>query len=227
MPIANTVATTKPQATQNTQSASATGSNPNAELGANAFMKLLVSELKNQDPLNPMESRDMIAQLAQLSSVERLDTINASLKALNSGMSDMSNNANVGLIDKRITADGSKVDLESAGAVALDYSLNTAADKVDVVIRNSEGTLVRTLTLADQTAGAHHITWDGKDDHGVRAATGAYTTQVNATDSKGNSVAYSQQISGLVSKISYQSGEAELIVNNSRIKLSNVLSISQ
>jgi flagellar basal-body rod modification protein FlgD len=197
------------------------------DLGTNAFMKLLISELKNQDPLDPMQSRDMIAQLAQLSSVEKLDSINASIGTLNSGISGMSNRESAGLIGKTITANGSNLRLGDIGSVSTRFTVNANAEDVSAIIRDSKGNAIRTVDLGEAAAGAHQITWDGKEDSGIRAPAGTYLLGISAKDSSGNPITTSLQISGQVAKIVYDNGSAELDVNGVKVNLNDVLSISQ
>jgi flagellar basal-body rod modification protein FlgD len=197
------------------------------DLGTNAFMKLLISELKNQDPLDPMQSRDMIAQLAQLSSVEKLDSIKASIGELNNGITGISNRESAGLIGKMITANGSNLRLGDIGSASTRFMLNANAADVTAIIRDSKGNAIRTFNLGAITAGTHSFTWDGKEDSGIRAPAGTYLLGVSAKDSSENPITTSLQISGQVARIVYENGSAELDVNGARINLGDVLSISQ
>jgi flagellar basal-body rod modification protein FlgD len=223
-PISNMLNT---QTATTATATTATRNDASSQLGTNAFMKLLVSELKNQDPLNPMESRDMIVQLAQLTSVEKLNAIDTSLGSLNTGISAVSNNQTAGLIGKRITADSSHIRLNEAGSGSTRFSLSAAATGVEIAIRDTSGNLIRTLKLGDTTAGSHSVEWDGLDTSGARVPTGSYQATVSAKNASGKSIGCSQEISGLVNQIVYDNGTAQLMVNDSRVSLSDVLSISQ
>jgi flagellar basal-body rod modification protein FlgD len=222
----STSAITNNTVTSPTTTTSKTLKQTGSELGTNAFMKLLVSELKNQDPLNPMESRDMIAQLAQLTSVEKLDAISTGLTSLNSGIADVSNHQAPGLIGKTVSANLSQIDLGDIGSANAAFQLAGAAASVEINITDSEGQVVRTVTLGNTSAGPHQIQWDGVTKAGNRADRGRYSVGIVAKDASGKLVSCSQQLSGLVSKIIYENGSAKLIVNNSRVDLRDVLSIS-
>jgi flagellar basal-body rod modification protein FlgD len=95
-----------------------------------------------------------------------------------------------------------------------------------VVIRDKAGNAVRTLQLGEITAGSHNVTWDGKNDAANRVEAGEYTIGITAKDASGKAVTCLQQVSGIVNKVAYENGSAELIINNTRIKLRDVLSIS-
>jgi flagellar basal-body rod modification protein FlgD len=200
--------------------------NPNGALGKDAFMKLLVAELKQQDPMDPMKAREMVGQLSELTTVEKLVGIDEKLSALANLSAASSGIQNAGLIGRRVEADVSTMNLSGTGGGA-DYELSGNAETVKVKVRDGEGNIVQTLDLGAQKLGPQTFTWDGTTDKGARAPNGNYTFEVEAKAANGLSVATSTRVSGLVTEVSYERGAPEVIVGGKRIPLGDVTSIAQ
>ncbi len=197
------------------------------QLGADDFMKLLVAQLKNQDPNNPLDTKDLVTQLSQLSGVEQLVTMGQHIQDLESTTQGMAANQSAGLIGKSVAGTNDSVVLKSTGSASSAVNLGQGANKVTVSIRNDAGNVVRTFDLTNKTAGSQVITWDGMMDNEQRATAGTYTVEVDAKDKAGNPVAADMTVSGIVTGVSYDDGPPELIVGNTRLPLSKVSSISQ
>ena len=114
-------------------------------LNSDDFMKLFITQLQNQDPMNPTDSTQMVAQMAQLTQVEQAYNSNTNLKSLLSALNGQSNMSAVSYIGKTITAQGSDIQLPSSGAAQINYSLDTTADQVQITIKNSSGAVVRVV----------------------------------------------------------------------------------
>ncbi len=199
----------------------------NSRLDKEAFMKLLVAELRHQDPLDPMEAREMVTQLSELTSVEKLSTIEQRLAALEIGTAGMANTEAAGLLGRTVTAETRRMPLGELGPASGSFSLASPASEVSATIRDASGRVVRTLELGRLPAGLGTFEWDGSDDRGTRAAAGIYTVELAATDEAGSPIAISTEVTGLVSNISYEGGVPTLIVGDSRIMLGDIVSISQ
>ena len=111
-------------------------------LGKDDFLKMLVAQLQNQDPLNPLDGTDFTAQLAQFSSLEQLDNMNSQLNVIGLYQSSLNNSQSVGLIGQQITANGNSVMVEGPATI-LSYDLSGNTDTVSVKIYDQEGSLVR------------------------------------------------------------------------------------
>lgn len=192
-------------------------------------MQLLVAQLKAQDPLDPMDSRDFITQLSQLTGVEQLTTVADRVAALEIATAGMANTQVASLVGKSVTADASSLRIDEMGSATSAYQLDAAAHETTVTIRDAQGRVIRTMQLGEGFPGAHTLTWDGNDDSGARVPPGRYTFEVAAKDAAGNPVGSSTRITGLVSGISYEHGYPELVVGEAeaRILLGDVVSISQ
>jgi flagellar basal-body rod modification protein FlgD len=174
--------------TMNPQAASA-ASPDSVDAQTNKFMTLLVTQLKNQDPLNPMDNAELTSQLAQLSTVTGINKLNDTLTALQGNYQSTEALAATNLIGKGVLVDGNYAMLKSGQSV-FGVDLATAADDVKVVITDPKtGKEVQTMDLGAQPAGVLPIAWDGvpdptnKDSSGkpVTLADGQYTIKVVAT----------------------------------------------
>ncbi len=144
------------------------------------FLTLLVTQLKNQDPLSPMDNAQITTQLSQISTVSGLDKLNQTLSGLSAAMTaSQSMLTGTAMIGRRVYAPGNDlalVDGRASGAV----ELAEGADKVVVKILGPAGNLVRELDLGGRQAGLSSFAWDGEAANGAAAANGAYTFQVEA-----------------------------------------------
>ena len=115
----------------------------NSRLDKEAFMKLLVAELRHQDPLDPMEAREMVTQLSELTSVEKLSTIEQRLAALEIGTAGMANTEAAGLLGRTVTAETRRMPLGELGPASGSFSLASPASEVSATIRDASGRVVR------------------------------------------------------------------------------------
>ncbi|QVQ28744.1 flagellar hook capping FlgD N-terminal domain-containing protein [Achromobacter deleyi] len=208
------------------QSTSTTGMGL-AQTGANSastaqglqdqFLKLLVTQLQNQDPLNPMQNAELTSQLAQISTVEGITNLKNTMLAI-SGQIDVSQSMNaVSMIGKGVLIPGAKVkvgvDAENpAERVVTPYGLDLQGDanKVQVRISDSNGAVVRTIEMGEQKTGVYTLDWDGKNDSGVALEAGAYTVSVLATDADGQKVNSEVLSYGLVKSVAYSTNGLRL-----------------
>jgi flagellar basal-body rod modification protein FlgD len=146
----------------------------------NRFLKLLTTQLKNQDPLNPLDNAEVTSQLAQISTVSGIEKLNATLQTLLDGMSVSQTTLTANLVGHVVLVPGSGLQLTS-GASAGGIELAGSADAVTVTIKDANGLAVKTLNLGAQAAGVHNFTWDGTTDDGRNAADGTYAISVKAT----------------------------------------------
>ncbi len=159
------------------------------------FMKLLITQMKNQDPLNPMDNAQVTSQLAQLSTVSGIDKLNATMGTLKDSYQSSQALQATGLIGHGVLVPGSTTSLADGRAV-LGMDLPGAADSVTVTIRDGSGNAVRKMELGPQAAGTLPLGWDGKTDKGAAAASGQYSFEVSATSAgsalKATTLSYDQ-----------------------------------
>lgn len=144
------------------------------------FMTLLVAQMRNQDPLNPLDNAQVTSQMAQLSTVTGIDKLNATVQALQASYQSSQSLAAVGMIGHGVFVPGSDIALQESKAL-LGVEMSESADSVKIEIRDTAGKLVRTLDLGPQSPGTVPAAWDGKTDDGATATDGAYKFDTVAT----------------------------------------------
>ncbi len=145
------------------------------------FLKLLVTQLRNQDPMNPMENAELTMQLAQMSTVEGINKLNAGLEALMDSYRASQTLQAAGLIGHQVFVEGDRLALSSEGMGIGGMDLAQAAAKVRVSILDATGAVVRKLDLGDLPAGLSRFVWDGRDDSGAALSpAGSYRFALNA-----------------------------------------------
>ncbi len=174
--ITNNVASTALLATMNP----ATTAAANANATQDRFMKLLVTQMKNQDPLNPLDNAQVTSQLAQLSTVSGIDKMNTTLESMIASQQSGQAVQAAGMIGHGVLAPGKQLALASNTSI-FGVDLAASAEKVKVTIRDVNGVAVHTMDLGAKDAGTLALTWDGVKDDGSKAADGAYTFDVAAT----------------------------------------------
>jgi flagellar basal-body rod modification protein FlgD len=194
------------------------------ELGRDAFMKLLVNQLANQDPLEPLTDHEFVAQLATFSSLEQLENMSETMQASLLMNQSVNNTLATTLIGKRVLAEGSTVQLGEEGDIDFQLELATEADVV-ILVRDSEGDLVRRLDLGHRQAGDNTVEWDGRDESGDRSEAGQYDLEVLATGTAGEDVAHSLKIRALVEGVRFIDGSGFLMVGETTLPLASVFEI--
>jgi flagellar basal-body rod modification protein FlgD len=202
---------------------------PSRVLGKDDFLRLLTVQLQHQDPLTPMENQELIAQLAQFSSLEQLENINANLEAsmdLNLILTQVLNNtAAAGLIGKTVVASGGEVNLGSSGEAEINFELGSATARVVVTVLDESGAVVRTIEQQDMAAGRHQITWDGLDSAGRNRPEGSYSFRVEAYDEEGETLDATPLIIGEINGVKFKNGEAVFIIDGLEIGIGEILEL--
>lgn len=185
-------------------------------LDKTAFLKLLVAQLKNQDPLQPQDNSEFVAQLAQFSSLEQTMGINDRLDMLSAQQSGLQNSQIVSMVGSLATVRGNIATLGANGApVGINYTLGGAADTTKITISDDSGRVIRTLDAKPTSGGGlQKITWDGHDDKGVLQPAGRYNVTVQARGPNGEVIDVSQEASGTVQAVSFAKGYPELSLDN-------------
>lgn len=160
-------------------SAGATAGSTTQEM-ENRFLTLLMAQIKNQDPLNPLDNAQVTTQLAQLNTVNGIEKLNATLGQLLSGYNEAQAMQAAGMIGKNVMVAGNNLPLANAVAIG-GMQLASPADRVQLTVKDASGKLVLTQDLGARAAGSSYFAWDGKDDQGKVLADGTYTFAVAAT----------------------------------------------
>lgn len=163
----------------NAAAAATAASSSSAANTQDRFLKLLVTQMKNQDPLNPMDNAQVTSQMAQLSTVSGIDKLNVTLQALSNSMTSNQSVQAASMIGHGVLVPGNGVDLANGSAFG-GFELTESADRVNITIKDKAGVLVRNIQLGVQPAGTGHWQWDGLDNNGAKVADGSYTFAANA-----------------------------------------------
>ncbi|HCX32936.1 MAG TPA: flagellar hook assembly protein FlgD [Rhodocyclaceae bacterium] len=146
----------------------------------NRFLTLLVTQLRNQDPLNPMDNAQVTSQLAQISTVDGIERLNRTLEALVTNSSDGQALQAAALVGRQVAVPGQVLRVfEGTGLAGIE--LAAPAERVRVTIKDANGLPMRSLDLGAAAAGTRLFQWDGKTDAGAAVVDGAYTFEVSAT----------------------------------------------
>ncbi len=193
----------------------------------NIFLKLLVAQMKNQDPLKPQDATQMSSQLAQFNMVEQQTRSNKLLQQLvgmggtstgiqsSGGASYLGRTATVN--QNKLNYDGTKQNFSAV--------LDKPASEAMVYIMDAQGNPVRSMKMFNLAAGNNPITWDGQTDSGAAATQGEYSVQISATNITGADVGYVIQRSGLVDAIRFTSSGTELMVGGVAVSMSDITEI--
>ena len=172
------------------------------------FLALLVAQMKNQDPLNPLDNAEVTSQMAQLSTVQGIEDMNSKMEALAAslGPNQMSQAAN--LIGHGVLVPGDTLNPTEFQDV-LGFELSRPADSVNVSINDASGNLVRSLNLGPRDEGVNALAWDGLTNTGATAAAGEYRFTVEAIQG-GQSVSNTTLNLGVVNSVSQNSQGVQL-----------------
>ena len=176
------------------------------------FMKLLVTQMKYQNPMDPMDNAQMTSQIAQLNTVEGINQLNATVSGLQASLMATQSMQSATLIGKSILADGNSINLLN-GSASLSMRLEGAAESVVVDVINSSGRIIKTADLGANTAGIQTFTWDGSTNEGGVAPNGQYTFQVSAKKLN-QAVAVTPLTQAAVSGVELTSAGPQLSLNN-------------
>jgi flagellar basal-body rod modification protein FlgD len=186
------------------------------------FLKLLTTQLQNQDPLEPMDATKFTEQLVSYSQVEQQINTNANLESLIAvNKSALGANA-VTYLGKTVLTSGAATALEG-GTAKWRYALTADANTLQLTIKDASGKTVRTMT-GDKGVGMHEFNWDGKSDAGVDQAPGTYTLTVTAKKADGTTIDSTVGGIGLIKEIDMSGASPMLTIGNRGVSLVDVLS---
>ena len=208
-------------------SATDSGALGRARLAENfdTFLSLLTTQLKNQDPLSPLDSNQFTQQIVQMTGVEQQLLTNDLLKKLVSNTGSGVATA-VSLIGKEVRAVGDASTL-SNGKAEWTYNLDRAASDVKLEVLDSQGRVMNSIAPTDNKAGDHKFTWDGKSASGTPLADGTYTLRVTAKDGNGTAVTSTVYADGLVTGVEQTDGVTYVTINGAKVPWDKIVTIRQ
>lgn len=204
-----------------------TDTTTSSELDSDAFLKLFVAQLENQDPLDPMDDTESLSQLAEFASLEQLTNLSTSLDSIAAAIGEMQQMSAASYIGKDVLAAGDDISLADGTATEVTYVIPSDATGVTAHIYNDDGTLVRSVEIGDLDAGEYDFTWDGKDTNGNTCRDGNYTIKFTAENAEGESITISTLVEGTVAGVAVSDGSIILTLDDGReVALLDVYSVS-
>lgn len=157
-----------------------TKSTADMQVTEDRFLKLLTTQLKNQDPLNPLDNAQMTSQMAQISTVNGIEKLNSTLTKLMSNSTDSQAMQAASILGHQVLVEGSGMTLPQDGQTIGAVDFPQAVDNASITIKDANGLVVRTIPMGDQAAGLGEFVWDGKNDAGEPLVAGRYSFSVSA-----------------------------------------------
>jgi flagellar basal-body rod modification protein FlgD len=193
----------------------------------NSFLQLLTTQLKNQDPLAPMDATQFTTQLVQFSQVEQSINTNSRLDQLVKLQSGSQAMSAVGFMGQEVQAFGDKTVLKDGNARFV-YTLPSDAGSLTVTIKNANGDVIRTISNAPKDQGDHVVAWDGKDDQGNPMVNGTYTFSVSAKDAKDQAIDAVTGVIGTVQGVTVDNGTVVLDLGNDlHAKVTDIFTVNE
>ena len=207
------------------------GSNPSSNkdvLGKDAFLKLLVTQLQHQDPLNPLDDKQFIAQLAQFSSLEQMNNVADGIKNINDTLTKQDALSAANYIGKTVVASGNSAMKIGSASTPIYFTLKDAAAAVTINVYDQNNNIVSSQQLNSMQAGEYHFSWDGTDYNGNQAPDGRYNVYFAAEGPDGNPVFVDTQMTGVIVGISRDEGSTKFTLSDGRqVDFDSIISVAQ
>jgi flagellar basal-body rod modification protein FlgD len=208
-----------------TATTDSTTTTASSTLDKDAFLQLLVAQLKNQDPTSAEDPTAMVSQITSYAQLEQMQNMNTALETIETQNAGLFQAEAIGLVGKTVRVTSSSFGLED-GTATLGVDLDADAASVELSISDASGKVVATLEEGGQTAGTHTFEWDGLDSSGNALEDGTYTVAVTAKDSDGNSVASTTSSYIKVESVLFSSGTVLLMAGGKSYSLDAVNDVS-
>jgi flagellar basal-body rod modification protein FlgD len=194
-------------------------------LDKDGFLKLLVAQLKNQDPTGAgQDPNQMVQQLTSFSSLEQAQQTNTLLQGLQAQTSGLFQAQTAGLVGKNVKVDGSGFNLKS-GAASMNLELSSPAT-VTVTVKDANGNILATLPQGHMNRGLNTLNWDGRDSAGNVLPDGAYKVEVNALGDDGKTALFRTSLTMKVDAVTFKDGGIYLASGTNIFSLADVLEVS-
>jgi len=192
-----------------TSSSAKVSASASTTLGQSDFLKLMTAQMQNQDPFNPVDNTQMVAQMAQFSSLAGISEMSTTLKAIQDKLGATTASDAMAYIGKTVLTAGDTAYGRTTGGLSGAIELGAASSKTIVTVANANGQVLKQFDLGAQAAGTVQYEWDGKTEAGEDAGSGPFTVSV-AAQNNGKSVAATNLVWAPVQSVSTTSGAAVL-----------------
>ena len=191
------------------------------------FLRLFTAQLKYQDPLNPLESKEFTAQLAQFSSLEQLIKINSNFDNLMKQQENLNQTFASNLIGRAVRAIGDRLRYKGQ-PVEFSYEVKEPVNSLNINIYNDAGELVKSVEFGPMDVGKRNYIWDGTNNSGSQVSEGIYRVDVIGINKQGQPVEVSTEVDSLITGVQLNDGSISLILENgSRVSLAEIKTITQ
>ena len=217
-------AVTNTNTTNNYQSSQSQG-----VMGKDDFLKLMLAQIKYQDPLNPMDGTAYSAQLAQFSSLEQLTNLNSSVKQsvdANYFLTQSINNTlSANLIGKEVKIGSQYLVNNGENSVNIGYTLPDNAKSVTINVLDQYGNIVKSFDEKNIQKGSSKLSWDFTDNDGNKLTNGVYTMQISATNFNDQPITVESYITGIINGIRFTDSGTSIIVDSTEYSVSDILEV--
>ena len=195
-----------------------------AVMGKDDFLKLLVTQLKNQDPLKPQDPTEFTAQLAQFSSLEQLFAVNESLEKMAAGSAETERLSALSMIGKEVVSEGGRLRY-SGEPLNLGYRLDTPAHEVSLHVLDDSGRNLASIPAGETGTGEHFVSWDGSGLDGNQLAAGEYQLVVKAVDANEEATPASALVKSTITGLEMAGGQNKLVSAAGDFLLKDIVSV--
>tara|TARA_Y100001970_G_C14203021_1_gene842288 strand:- start:59 stop:838 length:780 start_codon:yes stop_codon:yes gene_type:complete len=203
----------------------AKNSNDGKELGKQDFLNLLMTQMANQDPLDPMDSEGMMRQLASLGTVEQLQNLNSQTAKMMEVQQHIARSTAGSLLGKDVEVGAREIPLRNGDTVPVSYKLEGTADRVMLLVQDSTGEMIREINLESRAKGTHEFSWDGRDNDGDIMPDGNYSYNVFARTDGGEEIGVTLTKSGQVSMVRFDGNNPMLKINGEWVQARDVIGL--
>jgi flagellar basal-body rod modification protein FlgD len=194
-------------------------------LGKDAFLKLLVAQMENQDPLNPQSNEEFIAQLSQFTQVEQLLNLNDNFDSLYMAMNSVNNTSMTQLLGKDVVYVGDTFGYAGEDSVKLHYDSEEATSTSNMTIYDQDGSVVYSGSVGPLKQGEGFVEWDGKDVNGAVVPDGEYRFVIDGQSPDGETIAITELMVGTIDGMSFTNGVPMPSINDIEFDLSLILRV--
>ncbi len=204
----------------------ATGTTAGARaLDKDAFLNLLILQIRHQDPMNPLDNQEMVAQLAQFGTLEEMQNLNRAFMAELAATESVNNALATTLIGKEVKAVGDQIQYDGERPATVEFLL-PAGGTAEVQVLDETGAVVRIETLTDLAGGWNEYAWDGRDNAGNELPAGTYQVKITQAGQDGAVATATTFVTGVVTGVRFDNGITYLLLGDRRVTLSEVLEIN-
>ncbi|MFN3454353.1 MAG: flagellar hook assembly protein FlgD [Pseudobdellovibrio sp.] len=199
----------------------------NNKMDKDAFFKLMLAQLKNQDPTNPLKNHEMAAQLAQFSSLEQMTNMNKTLTEIKGGSKPVEQFQALNLIGKEVSGDSAKItrsEIDKDHEVK--FNLPQDSKTAEIKILNNKNEVVRSYEFSNLKQGENKITWNGENERGQSAKAGDYKVEIEAVGNSGQKLSIKTDFTGVVTGMSFSPEGPILQVGKQSIRLKDIRQFS-